>query len=203
PGPPPRRWRMLSRGLGRLMAWVCLPLDTLARHLRREPVLEARSETVDVARLLGRRPVGAGNHAFLARLPGTEIFHIEYSEKTLRLPRLPAAWDGLTVLHLSDLHLHGTPDEDYFRVVLQRCADWQPDLVAITGDIVDSTTHHAWVAPLLGLLRWRVAAVAILGNHDHRYDPEPIRQELRELGMHVPGNGWLRLEVRGEPLVVI
>jgi predicted MPP superfamily phosphohydrolase len=55
----------------------------------------------------------------------------------------------------------------------------------------------------LGLLRWRVAAIAILGNHDHRYDPEPIRHELRALGMHVPGNSWMQLEVRGEPLVVI
>src|SRR5262249_201863 len=194
PGPPPRRWRMLSRGLGRLMAWVCLPLDTLARHLRREPVLEARSETVDVARQLGRRPVGAGHHAFLAGLPGTEIFHIEYSEKTLCPQRLPAAWDGLTVLHVSDLHLHGTPDFDYFRGGWGRCGAGMPDLVAVTGDIVDSPTHHAWVSRLLGLLRWRVAAVAILGNHDHRYEPEPIRQELRALGMHVPGNGWMQLE---------
>lgn len=186
-----------------LVAVLWLPYVTVRRARRRDAATEQRSETVDVARQLGRRPVGTGHHAALAALPGNEIFRIEYVEKTLHLPQLPAAWDGLTVLHLSDLHLHGTPDETYFRAVCERCAGWMPDLVAITGDIVDSDLHHAWVGPLLGRLRWRVAAVAILGNHDYRRDVERIRAELRQLHILVPENSWTLLPVRGEPLVVI
>jgi predicted MPP superfamily phosphohydrolase len=185
-----------------LAGTVWLPLVTLWRAVRREPVVACRSEVVDVARVLGRRPFGP-EHAFLARLPGNEIYHIEYVEKTLCLPRLPAAWDGLTLLHLTDLHLHGTPDRDWFRVVMDRCADWHPDLVCITGDVADSYAHQRWIVPILGRLRWRCAAFAILGNHDHRYDVAFIRRRLRRLGMHVPANDWLSLEVRGEPLIVI
>ena len=77
------------------------------------------------------------------------------------------------MLHLTDLHLHGTPDRDYFRAVMDRCAAWRPDLVAFTGDIADSPTHHRWIVPLLGRLRWNVAALAILGNHDHYVDVVP------------------------------
>jgi predicted MPP superfamily phosphohydrolase len=186
-----------------LVAVVWLPAVTVSRLRRREPVTDMRCEVVDVARQLGYRPVGEGHQAILARLPRSEIFHIEYVERTVRPARLPAAWDGLTILHLTDLHFHGTPDRDYYRVVLDRCASWMPDIVAITGDIADSPIHHRWIVPLLGRLRWRIAAVAILGNHDHRHDTKVIRRRLRRLGMLVPENDWLEIQVRGDPLVVV
>jgi predicted MPP superfamily phosphohydrolase len=190
-------------GVGVLTAVVWLPYITLRRLLRKPPRGTSRVEVVDVERQLGRRPVGTGHHAFLARLPGNEIFQVEYVERTLHPARLPAAWDGLTVLHLSDLHLHGTPDRDWFEAIMERCVAWQPDLVAITGDVADSPHHHTWIEPLLGRLRWKVAAFAILGNHDHRHNVTIIRGEMRKLGIHVPENSWLEVEVRGERLVVI
>ena len=86
---------------------------------------------------------------------------------------------------------------------MDRCAAWRPDLVAITGDIADSPTHHRWILPLLGRLRWNIAAVAILGNHDHYVDVVPIRRRLRRLGMRVPENEWYTLDVRGVPMTII
>ena len=50
----------------------------------------------------------------LARLPGNQIYQVEFSEKTFAFPQLPAAWHGLTILHLTDLHFHGTPDLVFF-----------------------------------------------------------------------------------------
>jgi predicted MPP superfamily phosphohydrolase len=186
-----------------LVGFVDVPSNTLARHLRREPVAEKSSQVLDVAKVLGRPPEGENWQRLMTRLPYNEVFQVEVVERTLLLPRLPAAWDGLTVLHLSDLHLNGTPDRDFFRVVMDRCADWQPDLVAVTGDIADSVHHQRWIVPVLGRLRWRIAAFAILGNHDHWFDTPFIRRRLRRIGMQVLANNWQQLEVRGEPLVVI
>jgi predicted MPP superfamily phosphohydrolase len=186
-----------------VVAVVVLPWITVRRCLRREPAGLVRGEVVDVERQLGRRPTGNGHHAFLANLPGNEIFQVEYIERHLHPARLPAGWDGLTILHLSDLHLHGTPDQDYFAALFDRCAAWDPDIVAITGDVADSATHHEWIAPLLGRLRWRVGAFAILGNHDHRHDVEVIRGEMTKLGITVLENNWREVEVRGERLVVV
>ena len=57
-----------------------------------------------------RRPASARS-AFEARAAvATRCSRSNSLERTLHLPRLPAAWDGLTILHLSDLHLCGTPD---------------------------------------------------------------------------------------------
>jgi hypothetical protein len=188
-----------------LVGFVCLPLATLARLMRRRPaaLLSNHTRTIDVAARLGYKPIGHSKYTYLARLPANEIFRVDFAERTLRLPRLPAAWDGLTILHLSDLHLCGTPDRPFFEHVMDVCRDWEPDLVALTGDIVDSKRHHRWIMPLLGRLRWRIAAFAILGNHDCWLDPVLVRRRLRRVGMRVLANAWEQIDLRGEPLVVI
>jgi predicted MPP superfamily phosphohydrolase len=186
---------------GAVLIW--LPALTVWRALRKGPPGETRSEIVDVERQLGLRLIGDGHHGFLGHLPHNEIFQVEYVERTLFPPRLPEALDGLTILHLSDLHFHGTPSREYFESILDRCAAWKPDLVCITGDIADTDTHHLWIEPLLGRLTWKDSAVAILGNHDHRHDVAAIRAELRKLGMLVPENSWHEITVRGEKMIVI
>ena len=124
----------LGRGLGVyavvccLLGFVVLPAVTVARLRRRCPALaHNHTETVDVAARLGVQLVGSGKHRLLARLPGNQIFQVDLAERTLLLPQLPAEWDGLTILHLSDLHLCGTPSAAYFEYVLDRCREWQPD----------------------------------------------------------------------------
>jgi predicted MPP superfamily phosphohydrolase len=182
---------------------IALPLNTMSRLLRRDPSLEKQSRILDVVKHLDHRPIGDNKQRLLTYLPGNEVFQVEFVERTLSLPRLPAAWDGLTILHLSDLHFQGTPDRDFFRFVMDRCAEWQPELVAVTGDIVDSSRHMRWIVPVLGRLRWRGAAFAILGNHDHWLDTSFIRRRLRRAGLNVLSNTWQQVQVRGQPLIVI
>jgi predicted MPP superfamily phosphohydrolase len=188
-----------------LSGLVLFPLNTLRRLLRTTPpaLLDSRSRVVDIAQQLGCCPVGTRTKRHLCRLPGNQALQVELAEHTLRLPRLPPAWDGLTLLHLSDLHLSGTPDRDYFRAVMDHCRAWEPDLVCVTGDVADSMHHKRWIVPVLGRLRWKIAAFAILGNHDSWYEPQYVRRRLRRLGMQVLANTWQQLEVRGEPLVVV
>jgi predicted MPP superfamily phosphohydrolase len=205
-----------AEGPGRLAAgaylvacWVAagvgLPVDTLTRVLRPQPraLLAVRSEIVDFARVLGHPPSGQGKRAWLTALPLNQAFQVEFSERIICLPRAPAAWDGLTILHLTDLHLCGTPDREFFRALVDRALDPVPDLVCITGDIADSYRYQRWIVPVLGRLRWNVAAFAILGNHDYWYDPPYIRRRLKRLGIRYLGNGWEQIQVRGEPLVVV
>jgi uncharacterized protein len=183
---------------------VLAPWVTVSRLLRRPRALISNdTRTLDVAARLGYKPFGHGRHRHLAHLPGNDIFRVDFAEKTIRLPRLPAAWDGLTILHLSDLHLHGTPDRAFFEQVMDECGRWDPDIVALTGDVVDSYRHHRWILPLLGRLRWRIAAFAIVGNHDFWHDPMLVRRRLRRLRMHVLSNACQQIEIRGQPLLVI
>jgi predicted MPP superfamily phosphohydrolase len=208
---PNGSWQAVLLGCLAVYQFVCqlvvVPFVglTVWRLVRPRPAaLESNhTRTVDVAAQLGYKPIGRGGHRLLARLPRNEAFQVDLTEKTLRLKRLPAAWDGLSILHLSDVHFTGTPDKAYFRHVMDLCAAWEPDLVAFTGDTVDTDTHHRWIVPLFGRLKSRCGAFAILGNHDIYFDTAMLRRRLGRAGLRVLGNGWAQVEVRGQPLVVV
>jgi predicted MPP superfamily phosphohydrolase len=206
---PPLVWWQPCLAAYVVLCWfaavVLLPVITITRLRRRLPaaVVEHQSRVLDVVKELGYEPIGRGKRSYLTRLPGNEVFRVEMIERTISLPRMPAAWDGLKILHLTDLHMGGTPDRHFYQLVMERCAAWEPDVVALTGDIVDSVHHQGWIMPALSWLRWNVAAFAILGNHDFWFDPAEVRRRLEERGFRVLANGWQQLEVRGEPMVVI
>jgi predicted MPP superfamily phosphohydrolase len=187
-----------------LLCFGVLPAITIRRLLHRPAVVtHEQTRTIDIAARLGYKPVGRGLYPYLARLPGNNIFRVDFTERTLCFANLPAAWNGLSILHLTDLHFQGTPDREFHEHVMDFCRDWEPDLVAVTGDVIDSDKHHRWILPLLSRLRWRFAAFAILGNHDRWYDPRLVQRRLRRLGMHVLHNNWQPFDIRGEPMVVI
>lgn len=194
-------------------AWLCVfvgglvfPAVTVLRLFRQRPavVLDEQSVIVDVEKELGRRPVGDGKYRKLAEQRLNNLFEVEFTALTLHVPGLPAAWDGLTILQLSDLHFYGSPGRDYFEFVVRRAiADGVPDLVVLSGDIIDHDKYLDWIEPVLSPLRWNVAALAILGNHDWWMDFDAARKRLAALGMHVISNRWQSLDVRGEKLIAI
>ena len=189
-----------------LMGMVIAPVShVLYWQRRRKPVALSsnHSEVLDVVEQLGYKPLGTGKKRILAQLPGNEIFRVEFNEKHIALPSLPEAWEGLSILHLTDLHFRGVPDKEFFRKVLEHCQRWKPDIVAITGDITDSFQHHRWILPILGRLHWKEHAFAILGNHDDLYQPEVSRRRLKKLGMEVLGNRWTQVTVRGLPMIAV
>ena len=189
-----------------VLGFVVAPLAQILYWLRRTApnLIREESEIVDVARELGGPPAGRGKYHRVALWPGNQVFQVEFRRLTLHLPQLPEAWEGLTLLHLTDLHFCGTPDRDFHRYVIEKCmADGVPDILVITGDIVDSSWHHRWIVPLLGRLQWKLGGYAILGNHDALRDTQVIRRRLAKLGLNVVGNGWHRLEVRGVPMLVV
>ena len=53
---------------------------------------------------------------------------------------------------------------------LTRCSNAvQPDLVFLTGDLVDHNPHTIWeLIPFLERLRARYGVFAVLGNHDYK-----------------------------------
>ncbi len=193
-------------GLALTIGCVVFPLITLQRNVRPRPgqVIDEQTTTVDIAAALGHRPYGDGETAWMAKLPFNYPFHVDFTTLTLVLPNLPAAWDGVTLLHLSDLHFFGTPAQPFFDHIVKQCmADGVPDLVMISGDIIDSDEHIAWIPAVLGNLRWNLSAFAIMGNHDWWQDFTRVRDELRKLGIRVVSGKWESLDVRGEKLIVM
>lgn len=188
-----------------VFGFVVFPYQTVRRWRRRPPVLlqSNHTHTLDVVKHLGHKPYGRGRHVWQAYLPRNEIFHVDFTELTLHLPKLPPAWNGLTIWHISDLHLCGVPDRRFFEFVLDRCAEAPCDILALTGDVLDRDHYYDWITPVLGRLRWRLAAFAVLGNHDSWADVARIRREVEGLGITSIAGGWTKTTIRGDPLIVV
>ncbi len=119
-------------------------------------------------------------------------------------PRLPAAFDGLRIAHLSDLHStrFGQDDQDLLSLV----AGLEPDLIAITGDLVDQyRADLTAVAPLARALAAIAPTYYVTGNHEWALGTGVVRdlkQTLADCGVTVLSNQYVTLERDGQSLVL-
>lgn len=160
------------------------------------------SRVVDVAAWLGRRPIGAGPLGFLTRVPGNEIFQVEVAEKTFVLPRLPRAWDGVSILHLSDLHFFGAVSREFFEHVVEIAGDLRADLAVFTGDLLDRQELTAWLPTTLGRIRAPLGQYFVLGNHDWFLDPDATRRAMIGIGWTDAAGRTLTVEHDGRALEI-
>ena len=187
--------------------FVGLPGATLARHLRKPPV-EAKTVSTTLDDLSRRCDpealIGPGKAGRLLRLPGNESLTIRRTEWDVTLDTLPASLDGLSILHLTDLHF----SHSYRRFFFEEVADLamadapMPDLVVITGDFLDDDDAVSWVGPVLGRFQARLGKIAILGNHDYRHDFRGLRRELRRADFTTLEGRWATINADGASLVI-
>ena len=83
------------------------------------------------------------------------------------LARWPRALDGFRIVQISDVHIGPLLDRRFAAVVAERVNALAPDLVAVTGDLVDGSVARIGdeVEPL-GAIRARHGVFFITGNHD-------------------------------------
>jgi uncharacterized protein len=102
------------------------------------------------------------------------------------LDRWPAPLSGYTVVQISDLHVGETVGKGFVESVVQRVNAQDPDLIVITGDLVDGTVEHLGplVAPLESL-RARDGVWFVTGNHEYYSGAAAWVEHLRALGIRV------------------
>ncbi|MBN1591142.1 MAG: metallophosphoesterase [Pirellulales bacterium] len=178
-------------------AWKRLthrPVDVLWSH-RRQPMKTKLAE--------GNRAVSEDHmHHLLAHLPGNQILQIDVAERVLAMPRLDASLDGLSIVHLSDLHFTGRVGKAFFQEVVQLSNELEPDLVALTGDLVDTDECIDWVPDVLGPLVARHGVYFVLGNHDLRVDTNRLRRMLGDAGLIDLGGRWVERPINGSSVVL-
>ena len=186
------------------VAFVGIPFSTALIRCRRFPSgITETARQIDLAARHGADAmIGPGKHSWVLRLPGNESLRLRTREWQVTLPGLPAEWDGLSLVQLSDLHFAPCFDRRFFERVADEAAGWDADLVFFTGDLVDHDDAHNWVVPVLSRLRGRVATCAILGNHDLDHHPERLGRLLEEAGFLDLEGRWSRFEYAGRNLAV-
>ena len=115
--------------------------------------------------------VAAGIPAAIALLTAVYVAAVEPRRVRivrfrLRVADLPAALDGVRIVHLTDFHLGmaGTRGSTLRRAVAAAVAA-RPDLIALTGDFVDARVWE-WSGDQFAPLARAAPALAVLGKHD-------------------------------------
>jgi hypothetical protein len=110
-------------------------------------------------------------------------------ELEVELANLPVAADGLVVAHLTDLHLGALIGEKRLRSVIDQIDAMQPDIVVVTGDLVDGDAGRVEdMVPDLKTLTAPLGVYSILGNHEIYAGPDRCRKLMRDSGFIVLDN---------------
>ncbi|KAG0773195.1 hypothetical protein G6F22_015082 [Rhizopus arrhizus] len=116
---------------------------------------------------------------------------------------LPAAFDGYRVLQLTDIHASRLLTGDWVRRVVEQSNALKPDLIVITGDLIDGSVEaRRDDARPLADLHAPDGVIAITGNHEYYAQYQDWMQAFRALHMQVLENSHLQVR-RGEAALTI
>ncbi|MBN2381395.1 metallophosphoesterase [bacterium] len=117
-----------------------------------------------------------------ARLPRTREF-------TLSSPLIPYGQPELRLVQLSDLHLDGIKSVSWLEEIVTRVNAHQPDLIAITGDLIDlSIEKMRHYLPALQRLKARLGIFVVPGNHEYYSGLENYLECIKVCAMHEISN---------------
>jgi predicted MPP superfamily phosphohydrolase len=119
------------------------------------------------------------------------------------LDGLAPALAGFRIVQISDIHVGPTIKEGYLQAIVERVNALEPDVVAITGDLVDGSVPELarHVAPL-ARLRARHGVYFVTGNHEYYSGVHGWVAELQRLGVRVLHNEHVVLTHGGASLVL-
>lgn len=96
------------------------------------------------------------------------------------VPGLDAGFDGLRIVQLSDLHIGPHTSKRFLQRVVASTRSLAPDLVAVTGDLIDDRAEDVSVyAKMLGAIEAPLGVFMIPGNHDVYAGWDDVERRLR------------------------
>lgn len=124
-------------------------------------------------------------------------------EVEIPIDDLPEAFEGFTIAQISDLHLGPLISESYCQNVVNITNGLKPDLIALTGDLVDGTVEMLrQAAAPLGTLKAEHGVFFVTGNHEYYWDALDWCEEFKRLGAKVLLNEHVLLQKAGQQMVL-
>lgn len=116
---------------------------------------------------------------------------------------LPPAFEGYRMVQLTDTHVSRLLTGDWLAEVVAETNALQPDLVVITGDLIDGdVAARAEDARHYADLRAKDGVIAITGNHEYYAQYAQWMQAFRALGMQVLENSHTQINRSGAALTI-
>ncbi len=162
--------------------------------------------------------IAAGGTIFGTLLMGFKNqYHYEVRKIKINFANLPAAFKGLKIIHISDIHSGSFMDKKSVEHGINLIMEQQADLILFTGDLVNNeATEMDDYKDIFSKLKAPMGVFSTLGNHDYGdYVKWPIKgvskvQNLLNLQKVHADMGWrllmnehVALEKNGEKIALL
>jgi predicted MPP superfamily phosphohydrolase len=140
----------------------------------------------------------AGTLGFVAARRTPRVVEVD-----IPIANLPDALDGYRIAQITDLHVGPTIGRDFVDGVVAVVNRLSPDLIAVTGDLVDGAPEQ--LLPQMGALRTLQAVDGVYfvtGNHEYYSGPLRWCRAVADLGMTVLNNAHRVIERDGARLLI-
>lgn len=128
---------------------------------------------------------------------------LELNTYTVTSGKLPEAFDGYRIAHISDLH--NTEIGANNEKLISMLKNAEPDMIAITGDLIDSRNTNVETALQFAEKAIKIApCYYVSGNHEARVSEyEELKSGLTELGVIVLEDERTEIEISGEKISLL
>jgi uncharacterized protein len=123
------------------------------------------------------------------------------NEVSIAVEDLHPDLDGYRIAHLSDIHVSDWKDSDDVWRIVERTNQQHPNLVVITGDLVDGSVTQRG-ADVIALEELTAPAFFVTGNHEYYSGAGPWLEFLRDLGIEIL-DGERRTIIHGEASLLL
>lgn len=128
---------------------------------------------------------------------------LELNTYTINSPLLPESFDGFRIAHVSDLHNTEIGKDN--KKLLAMLQDAEPDIIAITGDLIDSRNTDVEVA--LQFIREAVKIAPcyyVTGNHESRISEYALlKAGMETAGVVILEDARTEISLGGETITLI
>lgn len=126
--------------------------------------------TLNRSQFLSRLALGAAALPVGTLLYGmiANAYNYRFHRITLKFPNLPAAFDGMKLIQLSDIHSGSFTQSEPIKKVIEKINEANADVIVFTGDLVNNVASemddylHVFAA-----LKAKHGVYSITGNHDY------------------------------------
>jgi uncharacterized protein len=181
------------------------------RKIRARDAREIAALETDDARV-SRRAFLAATAAFtpqlftvgLTAIALRQLEQFRVRRMTIGIRGLPAALDGVTIAHVSDMHAGRFTRSSILREMTSAVNDLRSELILVTGDLINGALHELPEGiEAIRRLDARSGVFMIEGNHDLFQGREAFESRVKASGIPLLANETQQLTVRDHPVQLL
>ncbi len=204
---------LIADDLRRLMVWISRKLKRKEISGNNKANAIPRSEfLIKAGTLVAAIPLASLTYGVVS-----SAYDYRVKRRTLYLPNLPKAFDGIKLGQLSDIHSGSFYDRKAVIGGVDMLLKEKPDMVFFTGDLVNNIASEMYdYQDIFSKVKAPLGVFSVLGNHDYgdyHYGQGPsaakiknladVKQTHKNMGWDLLLNENRRLKIDGEEIAIL